>query len=118
MGKRLPDECWPTDRLLDVRRMIIPTVRNTLRKGESLNLEALFYGPSPERVSVKWRKLGRGEFHKLDFKHVARNVYSVSVPAGKIPEDFEYCVEASGKAAGRHLFPPTAPGMYQTVVVF
>ncbi len=118
MGKRLPDECRPADRLLDVRRMIIPTVRNTLRKGESLNLEALFYGPSPERVSVKWRRLGRGEFQKMDFKHVARNVYSVSIPAGRITGDFEYSVEASGKAAGHHLFPPTAPEMCQTVVVF
>lgn len=118
MGKSLPDECRPTDRLLDVRRMIIPTVRNTLRRGESLNLTALFYGPSPEKVSVRWRRLGRSEFQKLEFKHVARNVYSVSIPAVKIPDDFEYCVEASGKAGGRHLFPPTAPVMYQTVVVF
>ena len=118
MGKSLPDECRPTDRLLDVRRMIIPTVRKTLRRGEPLNLKALFYGPSPEKVTVRWRKLGQGAFQKLDFKHVARNVYSVSIPAGKIPDDFEYCVEATGKAAGRHLFPPAAPEMYQSVVVF
>jgi hypothetical protein len=118
MGQSLPDECLPGDRLLDVVRMIIPTVRNTLRKGESLNLKALFYGPSPEKVTVKWRKLGRGEFQHLEFKHLARNVYAVSIPAGKIPGDFEYCVEASGKAAGRHVFPPAVPGMYQTVVVF
>jgi hypothetical protein len=118
MGKPLPDECRPRDRLLDVRRMIIPTVRNTLRKGESLNLEALFYGPSPESVSVKWRNLGQGEFQKLDFKHVARNVYSVSIPAVKIPDDIEYFVEAAGNASGRHIFPPAAPGKLQTVVVF
>ncbi len=118
MGKPLPGECRPTDRILDVRRMIIPTVRNTLRKGESLTLEALFYGPPPERVAVKWRRLGERKFQNLDFTHAARNVYRVSIPAERIPDDIEYCVEASGKAAGHHLFPPSAPWICQTVVVF
>jgi len=118
MGMSLPDECRPTDRVLDVRRMVVPTVRNTLRKGESLNLEALFYGPSPGNVVVRWRKLGRGRFESLNFRHVARNVYSVSIPAEKIRDDIEYYVEAVGKSAGHHLFPPTAPRLCQTVVVF
>jgi hypothetical protein len=118
MGKPLPDECRPSGRLLDVRRMIIPTVRNTLRKGESLNLEALFYGPSPGSVVIKWRALGRREFESLDFKHFARNVYSVLIPSDRIRGDFEYCVEAVGNAAGHQVFPPTAPGKLQTVVVF
>ncbi|HTY58188.1 MAG TPA: alpha-glucuronidase family glycosyl hydrolase, partial [Bacteroidota bacterium] len=33
MGRSLPDECRPSGRLLDVKRMIVPTVRNTLRRG-------------------------------------------------------------------------------------
>ncbi len=117
-GMKLPDDCRPETRLLDVRRMIIPTVRNTLRKGESLNLEAHFYGPAPGTVAVRWRVLGGRDFQTRAFVRVARNVYAVSVPPERIPNDFEYVVEATGRDSGKFTFPASAPGQLQTVVVF
>lgn len=118
MGKRLPAECWPGESLLDVRRMVIPTARNTLHRGEPLALEALFYGPPPDSVVVRWRKLGSGSPEIVRFVHIARNVYRATIPANRLQGDFEYEIVAGGRASGSHSFPSTAPGRLQTVVVF
>jgi len=117
-GKPLPSECLPGQRELDVRRMIVPTVRTALRKGEALRLEALFYGVRPTSVVLNWRTLGGSAYETLKFEHVARNVYSVSIPASKINMDFEYFIDAEGNDGARHLFPATTPKMNQTVVVY
>jgi len=118
MGRRLPPDCWPDTSMLDVRRMLIPTVRTLLRRGEPLTLEARFYGHPPETVTLRWRRLGEESFDAAQFVHDARNVYTISVPAARITDDFEYYVEAGGTLSGTFVFPPTAPRMYQTVVVF
>ena len=48
---------------------------------------------------------------------MARGVYAVTLPAEATTADFEYYIEAT--VAGKRLvFPPTAPAMNQTVVVF
>jgi hypothetical protein len=117
-GKLLPAECRPGDKQLDVRRMIVPTVRTALRRGESLRLEALFYGERPKSVVVKWRTLGGSAYETLGFEHHARNVYSVSIPAMKINKDFEYYIDAEGNDGSHHLFPATTPTIHQTVVVY
>jgi hypothetical protein len=118
MGMPLPAECWPGAKELDVRKMIVPTVRTALRKGEALRLQALFYGDRPRRVTVRWRTLGRSAFEALDFEHAARNVYTVSIPTDKIHGDFEYYIDAEGIDGTRYLFPVTTPKINQTVVVY
>ena len=117
-GQSLPRECWPLDTELNVHRMIVPTVRTALRKGEALNLEVLFYGVRPKTVEIKLRRLGQGVFETFPFRHVARNVYEVLVPAERIQEDFEYVVSAEGNDGTRYQFPATASTMNQTVVVY
>ncbi len=118
MERSLPEECWPGDRLLDLRRMIVPTVRTAIRSGEDLRLKALFYGMQPRRVVVTWRRLGASSSETLEFEHATRGVYSVTIPAGKIAEDFEYAILAKANDGKEYRFPATAPAMNQTVVVY
>ena len=118
MGRKLPPECWPDTALLAVRKMVIPTVRTSLRRGEPFTLEARFYGHAPETVTLRRRTLGAESFDAADFTRAGRNVYTISLPPSAISDDFEYYVEAHGAQSGNFLFPSTAPLMYQTVVVF
>ncbi|HTO94544.1 MAG TPA: hypothetical protein VMM80_09210, partial [Bacteroidota bacterium] len=118
MGKKLPPDCWPDTALLAVRKMLIPTVRTVIRRGEPFSLEARFYGQSPETVTLRWRTLGSESFDAAQFVPVARNVYTISLPPHLVSGDFEYFVEAHGRMSGDFLFPSTAPQSYQTVVVF
>lgn len=118
MGKRLPIECWPSDRRLAVTKMVIPTVRTAIRRGEGLRLKALFYGEQPRTVVIKWKKLGQPSSQALEFKNVARNVYEVSIPASRMADDIEYYVDAVGKDGATYRFPATAEKINQTVVVY
>jgi hypothetical protein len=67
-----------------------------------------------------------GGSHPVPLTHVARGVYTVTLPAAATKADFEYYVQAEHRVAtlldGSHLFshmkfPPTAPAINQTVVV-
>lgn len=118
MGKQLPVECWPNDKELAVKKMVIPTVRTSLRRGEGLMLKALFYGDHPRSVRVEWKPLGGTTYKSLEFGNVGRNVYEVVIPAAQILGDIEYKIEAVGKDGVRYQFPATAGNMNQTVVVY
>jgi hypothetical protein len=73
-------------------------------------------GEKPQTAELRWRRLGAGDYAKVPLSHVARGVYSITLSAEAVKDDFEYYVEA--KVASRSLvFPPTAPAMAQTVVV-
>lgn len=115
MGKQLPADCFPGDKQLAVSKMVVPTVRTALRKGEDLKLKVLFYGEKPPTIVVKWRTLGVSTYGTLKFKNTARNVFEVSIPSEQITGDFEYLIEAQGKGKRFH-FP--AAETNQTVVVY
>jgi hypothetical protein len=113
----LPKECWPSDRRLDVDKMIVPTVRTSIRKGEPLTVRALFYGERPQNVEIRWKKLGGSSVETQEFRHVARNVYEVSIPAARIPGDMEYWIVAE-KSKGTYVRFPATENANQTVVVY
>jgi hypothetical protein len=112
-GKPLPAECSPGDKQLPVNKMVVPTVRTALRKGEGLTLKVLFYGEIPSSVVVKWRALGGSSYKTLEFKNTARNAFEVRIPSDQITSDFEYCIQAEGK---EFRFP--AGEMTQTIIVY
>ncbi len=118
LGEDLPADAQPAKRYHGPTRVIVPTVRTSLGAGEELNLKVIVLSEQPARaVSVCWRPLGRGKFTRLPLPHVARGVYSGSLPAGASTGDFEYFVEAVPAQGARIRFPVTAPDANQTVVV-
>ena len=109
LGKPLPDDCAASTGYTGRPRLIVPTIRGLLEAGESLRLKIIAI-PAASPV-VHHRPLGRGEWTHLPAIHVARGVYEVRLPTAR--EDFEYYV-----TVGENLvWPATAPGMNQTVVV-
>lgn len=118
LGEDLPADAQPTRSYHGPTRVIVPTVRTSLTAGEELKLKAIVLSERPVRaVSVCWRPLGEGQFAKRALQHVARGVYSESLPSGARAGDFEYYVEASPEGEAPVRFPSSAPRLNQTVVV-
>lgn len=72
----------------------------------------------PSRALFWWRELGESRFSKTLLKSVGRGVYTVELPAAAAMHDFEYCVQITPEEGDPVLFPPTAPDLNQTVVVW
>ena len=60
--------------------------------------------------------MGIGNFQKINLDHQARAVYSVTLPPAS-GEDMEYYIEAEMADGNKLVWPATAPGLNQTVVV-
>ena len=73
-------------------------------------------GPKPESPTLYWRPLGTGNFAAIPLEHLARGVYTVTLPADAAKDDFEYYVQVA--VGGQTLrFPPAGSELPQTVVV-
>ena len=116
LGRPLPAEIEPSRTYAGPARIILPTVRNAVRRGEELELRILALDQQvARRVAVKWRPMGGGAWRDVPAQHVGRAVWRVRLPAASA--DFEYCVEAEFDGAGTMVWPATAPALCQTVVV-
>jgi hypothetical protein len=118
LGEPLPADALPGSSYRGPARLIAPTARTSLTAGEDLRLKVIVVGMErPTQGTLYWRPLGKGEFAKVPLAYVARSVYSVQIPAGKIgASDLEYYVQVSSGASAVR-FPVTAPATNQTVVV-
>jgi hypothetical protein len=126
LGEPLPADAMPQKSIVDVSRLVVPVVRTSITAGEPLKLTVMILGFGSRSGALYWRPLGTGDFARVPLTHVARGVYSVTLPAEATRADFEYYVEAEHRVAtlldgspitGRMRFPPTAPAINQTVVV-
>jgi hypothetical protein len=115
-GAPLPAAVTPRKDYQGPPRLIVPTVRSVIAQGEPLVLKIIALDRQPMRsVVVNERPLGGGQWREIPAKHVARAVYSVTLPVAA--EDFEYRVTAT-TAAGLELhWPASAPAMNQTVIL-
>lgn len=115
LGGELPSEVVLSRDYAGDPRIIVPALRTSLEPGEALDLKVIILSRKPpEAAELYWREMGRGRFRAIPLKHVARGVFGAVVPAGKM--DLEYYIKV--KADGRDVFfPPTAPGLNQTVIV-
>jgi hypothetical protein len=115
LGADLPADAIPSKEHVGKPRLFVPEVRTNLLAGEPLNLRIIILGGPPQRAALHWRPLGSAEYSEVPLTHVARGVYTVTLPADSTKADFEYYVEA--EVAGQPLrFPATAPAMNQTIV--
>ena len=81
-----------------------------------MKLTVIVMGPKPESPKLHWRPLGKGEFASIPLEHVARGVYTVTLPAEAAKDDFEYYIQVA--VGGQTIqFPPAGAAMPQTVVV-
>jgi hypothetical protein len=97
-------------------RIIAPTVRTAVARGETLSLKVIILDSAPPRdAEVRCRPLGSGKYIAVPLHHIARGVYSVTLP--NTPDDFEYYVRVMTASGKELLYPATAPEMNQTVVV-
>ena len=116
LGEELPADAMPSTQYQGPPRMFVPTVRTCLVQGEPLKLTVIVLGVEPTEATVHWRPLGSGQFAKLPLEHVGRGVYAVTLPARATGADLEYYVQVAAEGGESLKFPPTAPGLNQTVV--
>lgn len=119
LGKPLPDDTQPWEQYRGPTRIIVPAVRTSLLAGEDLRLKVIILAQDRlNSTSLYWRPMGAAKYDKLPLRHIARGVYSVTIPASDINKfDLQYHVKATVDG-GRHIyFPATAPQMDQTVVI-
>ena len=116
LGRPLPAGAGLATRYLGPARLLVPTVRTQLKKGEALRFRAIVLDNQPARVAkLFWRPLGRGAWRQVDLRHQARAVYTVSLPPAS--GDLEYYITARTTGGTRLTWPATAPAVCQTVIV-
>jgi hypothetical protein len=119
LGEPLPASAQPRKIYRGLPRLIVPTVRTSVREGEPLKLKAIVLSESPVTVTVHWRKMGGTGFRQVPFLPVARGVHTVTLPAAATKSgDLEYYITAGRKEGEPLRFPATAPALCQTVVVY
>jgi len=117
LGRPLPPEALAPKEYQGEPRLIVPTLRTLLEEGETLKLKVIVLDNQPANsAAIYWRPLGRGEFQKQDLTHLARGVYSVTLPP--VLTDMEYYVVAETAGGKKLIWPATAPEMNQTVVAW
>ena len=117
LGEPLPADAQPDQVYRGPTRIIVPNLRGSLAANEPQQLKVLILSEHPPRQAVlRCRDLGQRRFATLPLAHVARGVYTVSIPAPK-KDDFEYYIEVEPENAPPVFFPATAPKLNQTVVV-
>ena len=116
LGEKLPATIEPGKAYDGPARIIVPTVRTHLLKGEELTLKLILLDKQPMKGAALFcRVMGKGEYLKFNLKHLGRAVYEAKLPAAT--EDLEYYIEAE-QGDGTILFwPVTAPAIGQTVIV-
>ena len=65
-------------------RVIVPTLRSQVRAGESLTLKVLVLAEQqPSEAVLQWREMGSGEYERIGLRHVARGMYTVTLPSAR-----------------------------------
>lgn len=116
LGAPLPAEATPSQRYEGPAKLIVPTVRTVVDKGEALELRIIALDQAPVRsVTVKTRALGGANWQTVKAAHQGRAVWQAKLPAAT--EDFEYRIES--QTDGGHVleWPLSGPGIHQTVIV-
>ncbi|MBN2000119.1 hypothetical protein JW935_21385 [candidate division KSB1 bacterium] len=100
-------------------RIIVPTKGTLLEKESDFNLKVICLSENPIlSASLFWKILGTKNFTQVPLTHVARGVYTVEISAQEINRmDFEYYVFVENDSETT-VFPPTAPDINHTVVIF
>jgi hypothetical protein len=116
-GNELSPEAMPSKEYPGSKRIIVPTVRSVLKKGENLQIELILPGINPKEAIVFWGPMGTKKHNVLNMEHVNRSVYSAIITSELIGDDLEYYIRITTEDSGVYFFPATAPELNQTVIV-
>ena len=117
LGGNLPAAAQPWPEYRGAPRIVVPTRRSVVHEGESLKLRVIVLArQNPQAAALHWRPMGQGQFRNIALRHVARGVYTVTLPPAK-GLAIEYYIQAVAGTGERLVWPATAPEMNQTVVV-
>jgi len=119
LGQELPEDAMPSKPYEGPPRIIVPTVRSSLVTSEDLRLKVIILAQKqPEDAFLYWRPIGTDNYTMVALTHIARGVYSVTIPAREIKKsDLEYHIKVTADNGRSIYFPATAPRIDQTVVV-
>ena len=97
-------------------RLVVTTARTSLQRGEDFRLKVIVIGGSETSPVLDIRYMGCTEYRRYKFEKCERWVYSVTVPASEMAEDFEYHIslEENGR---RLVYPCSSKHQDQTVVI-
>lgn len=117
LGHPLPGKFLPKKQYGGFARIIVPTARTNATASESPTLKIIILdNKKPKHATLYWRRLGsRQDYSAINLTHLARAVYSVSLPM--LTQDIEYHIKVITADDKKLYFPATAPTMNQTVVV-
>ena len=116
-GRPLPEDVHPTTEYCGPPRLIVPTAGADVAAGATLTLKLIVLDKNPaDRVTLSWRQLGHGQFQTIDATHVARGVYSVTLPPAS-GLALEYFVTARTLDNTELHWPAAAPELCHTLVV-
>jgi hypothetical protein len=97
-------------------RIIVTTVRSIVAKGEALTLKIIALDKQPiKSLSVKIRQFGTVNWQSVPSRHLTRAVHEATLPPAQ--DDFEYYITAETAASQTLVWPATAPGLNQSVVI-
>ena len=118
LGEELPADAQLSKTYHGPTRIIVPTVRTSIHRGETLSLKVLVLAEqTPRELSLCWRKMGQGRFARSEVQHVARGVYRAEFPPkATAGDDLEYYIEVTPAKGKPVLWPATAPEQSQTLV--
>ena len=116
LQQAMPPAVELSNKYIGKPRIIVPTVRNMAKIGEEVKLKVIIMNREvPVSAVLKTRKLTKGKFRKISLSHVARGVYSVTLPAMD-KEGLEYYIETVVANGEKLVWPPTAPFVNQTII--
>ncbi len=116
LGEALPAQAMLPADYDGPPRVFVLAQRTALEKGENLRIKvAILSKGGPQKAELCWRAMGRGSFKAESLNYIGRGVYGLTLPS---PEgDLEYYIKVG--ADGREVvWPPTAPALNQTVIIF
>ena len=114
LGGELPPDCALPRDYDGKPRLIVPTQRTLLERGEPLRIEAIVLG-EVESVQLVWRPMATGTWASVPLARVGRGVWRVTLPppAG----DIEYVVQAAPAHGGLLKVPAAGADAPQTLLL-
>ncbi len=117
LGSALPQETEVSKAYTGAARIIVPTVRTQVNRGESLSPRVILLDEAlPKSVTLHCRPLGKGDFSKRILRNIGRATYEAGLPPAE--GSFEYYITAETSDGRTLTWPATAPKIAQTVVVW
>ncbi|MGB8451647.1 MAG: alpha-glucuronidase family glycosyl hydrolase [Anaerocolumna sp.] len=100
----------------ECEKLIIPTIRTSLRRGEDLLLKVIIAGGLTGTARLYWRPMGEKVYHEKDLVHIRNWVYLAELSHDEIRSDLEYHIKVMGNGV-QLAFPQSDLCKNQTVIL-